>query len=62
MVVLTRTPLLSLQPAVYDVMMPFLLSSMGRSQDSVTFLDPVLTTKKESGGAVGAVKYVKQST
>ena len=55
-VVLTRTPLLSLQPIVYDMMMPFLPSSLGRSQDIITLLDSTSITEKESGCAVGAVK------
>lgn len=59
-VVLTRTPSLSLQQAVYDVMMPFLPSSLGRFQDNVTLLDPMLIIEKESGCAVGAVKCTKQ--
>ena len=54
-VVLIRTPSLSLQPTVYDVMMPFLPSSLGRSQENVTLLDPILVTEKESGCTVGAV-------
>ena len=44
-VVLTGTPSLSLQPTVYDAMMPFLPSSLGRSQDNVTLLDPMLVTE-----------------
>ena len=56
-VVLTGTPSLSLQPTVYDVMMPFLPSSLGRSQDNVTLLDPMVITEKESGCTVGAMKF-----
>ncbi len=59
MVVLTRTSSLSLQPAVYDVMIPFLPSSLGRSQDNVTLLDPMLITEKEYGCTVGAMKCTK---
>ena len=56
--VLTRSPLTSLQAAVYDTMTPFLPSSSGRDQVSVTFLEPSLVTEKEDGGAVGAVRTI----
>ena len=52
---LTRPPLTSLQATVYNTMTPFLPSSSGRAQVSVTFLEPNLVTEKEDGGAVGAV-------
>ena len=52
---LTRSPLMSLQATVYDTMTPFLPSSSGRAQVSVTSLEPSLVTEKEDGGAEGAV-------
>ena len=39
-------------------MMSFLSLSSGSVQESVTFLELILTTEKESGGAVGAMKGI----
>lgn len=56
----TKTLSLSLQVAVYDKIMPFLPSSSGRFQESVTFLELILETEKYSGGTVGAEYHGKE--
>ena len=51
---LATTPLLSMQVTVYDTIIPFLPSSGGKVQDSVTFLEPILVTVNRSGDSEGA--------
>lgn len=49
----------SVQVTVYATIIPFLPFSSGSAQENVTFLEPILTMEKESGGAVGAINNMK---
>lgn len=49
----------SVQATVYATIIPFLPFSSGSAQENVTFLEPILTMEKESGGAVGAINNMK---
>ena len=59
MIVFVEVLSLPVQTTEYPTMIPFLSLTSGRFQERVTFLPPMLTIMKESGGAVGADNNVQ---